>query len=100
MMTDTTHVPLCFIAGLVLLSFVLVIAWIRLEQSRCPDCRRFGARQDLGKELLGISKQTRRFWSSLNDVPLGRIVPHEKYRVYHRCRHCGHEWTSVDARKL
>jgi hypothetical protein len=78
-MKDTTGFALCLIIGLVFLSFVLVIAWIRLERSRCPECRRFGARQDLGKELLGISKQTRRFWSSLNNVPLGRIVPHKKY---------------------
>ena len=82
------------------------IAWMfyrRKEESTCPSCGRYWARQDVGKELIDtywkrVSLLTfivwvTSFWRHLERI--GKIYKHKKYKLYYRCKYCMHEWTSI-----
>ncbi len=88
----------------------VVIAWGALAWQfykvvstahQCPQCSRPWAREEVDRELIGIFKEsvpsldvTRRDWIG------GSIAVKGKYRVYYRCKYCGHEWTSAEAGKV
>jgi hypothetical protein len=101
-MDDLAEFVLSLFVGLVWLSVVLGTIWARLEPTRCPQCRCLRARGDVREELVGISKKWWRPKVRTNFIPgtQDEIAWHENYRLHHRCKFCGHEWTSLDARKL
>ena len=71
----------------------------RKEESNCPSCGQYWARQVVGEELVDTY---RRIFSvqtliagALNHRQIGRVFTHKKYKLYHRCKYCMHEWTSI-----
>jgi hypothetical protein len=81
----------------------LIIAgllWLFLNPSyTCPNCHKVWARQDLSEETLGIFQKTIQGWPN-NRKDIGKLMSHEKYRRYHRCKYCGYEWDSIGSRRL
>jgi hypothetical protein len=61
------------------------------ERSKCPRCRRPWGREDLRKDRVDVFYR---------DVFLDGLppVPHERYRVHHRCKYCGHRWISTQVK--
>jgi hypothetical protein len=67
------------------------------NKMRCPNCRNLWAAQKLRDELLGIFKKGEESGDPEN--PEFRMVTYEKYRIYYKCKYCGHEWTFLTSRK-
>lgn len=85
---ESCVIILLFVAG------VGSLGWgLRLRRhSKCPRCRKPWAREVLRKEKRG---------AFYRDTLLDGLPPifHVRYRVYHRCKYCGHRWTSTQAEK-
>ncbi len=87
---------------IMLLGIARTLYW-RKEESKCPFCGQYWARQDVSKELVDtywkrVSLLTfilwlNAFWHRLEYV--GRLYKHKKYTLCHRCKYCMHEWTSI-----
>ncbi len=87
---------------IMLLGIARTLYW-RKEESKCPSCGRYWARQDVDKEpvdtywkrvsLLTVILWLNAFWHRLEYI--GRLYKHKKYKLYHRCKYCMHEWTSI-----
>jgi hypothetical protein len=65
---------------------------------RCPNRHRLWAAQKLREELLSIFQKGEESGDPEN--PEFRMVKYEKYRMYCKCKYCGHEWTLLMSRKL
>jgi hypothetical protein len=72
----------------------------RKEESQCPECHKYWAREDLDRELMGIFQKSTLLMRGNIANWRWVVLPHEKYRLYHRCMYCGHEWTSTETRRL
>ena len=85
---------LCLVAVGFLVS-VMVVGWaLRLRvATRGPKCLKPWAREDTRREAAEI------FYK---DVLSGGLTPvtHMRHKLHHRCRYCGHEWTSIKVEKL
>ncbi len=89
---------------------LLVITWGALAWQyykvvwaahQCPQCSRPWAREEVDRELIGIFKESalsldpaRKDWIG------GRITVKGKFKVYYRCKYCGHEWTSTEVGRV
>jgi hypothetical protein len=96
---------------LILVFTLLVITWGTLAWQyyravsaahQCPQCSRPWAREDVDRELIGIFKESTPslMAASGKDWIGGKITVRGKYKVYHRCKYCGHEWTSTKVGKV
>jgi hypothetical protein len=72
------------------------------EAHRCPKCQRSWAREDLREELVGVFQKAlpKPPWRRAAVFGEIRVVPHGKYKLYHQCKYCGHEWTSTKTSRL
>jgi hypothetical protein len=62
--------------------------------SQCPHCRKFGVKETLREDLVGIFEKGVQFGRDY------RVIPHEKYELYHRCKSCGYEWMTTRIQRL
>ncbi len=108
-MEDQTASTLLWLA-FVLVFTSLVVTWGALvwghskavaAAHQCPQCSRLWAREDVDRELIGIFREstpsldaTRRDWIGSS------IAIRGKFKVYYRCKYCGHEWTSTEVGKM
>lgn len=67
---------------------------------KCPLCQSSWAREDLREELVGMFKKRFRPKIQVGRGAGEEIALHGKYILHHRCKHCGHEWTSTETRKM
>lgn len=83
------------LAGTALVGGLLASGWgLHLRKTtRCPLCHRPWAREDENREVLGVFHRDDPF----DGLP---AFPHVKCRVYHRCTHCGHRWSTIKTVKL
>lgn len=95
---------------LVLLAAFGVGAWYAFSH-RCPSCEKWLAAKESGKDLIdrGISHEMVKTDDEHRDAS-GKIigtttrqqqisVVTSTYRVHHRCRYCGHEWSTIKTSK-
>lgn len=98
---DFTGIPVFEIAliGILILGCLALIKYIvdTRNKTRCPNCSKLWAAQKLRDELLGIFRKGEE--SGGPDNPELRMVWYEKYRIYYKCKYCGHEWTFLTSRK-
>ena len=73
------------IIGLLLLGLDIHM-WLT---SKCPACKRYWARKQVGKNYIRSSEK---FWDKDDDGKQGQYQNHY-YEIIFRCEHCGHEWT-------
>jgi hypothetical protein len=104
-MQDLTILIIGFIA--IVITFVVGFSvaigrelHLRKEESQCPECHKFWAREDLGQELMGIFQKSTLLMRGKIVNWRWVVLPHVKYKLYHRCIYCGHEWTSTETRRL
>ena len=75
----------------------LLFSFLSYVDSRCPHCKRFRARTLLSQEKAGILAR-HAGWS---DLARGReIILRRRYKLRHRCKYCGHTWTTMRSRPL
>jgi hypothetical protein len=67
------------------------------NKTRCPHCHSLSAAQKVRDELLGIFQKGEE--SGDPEDPEFRMVKYEKYRIYYKCKYCGHEWAFLISRK-
>jgi hypothetical protein len=77
-----------------LLGILLIVSLSKVTINQCPRCHKFGVKETLREDLLGIFQKEVQFSRSTY------VVPHEKYNSYHRCKSCGHEWMTTRVEKL
>lgn len=84
-----------------------LILWARFKESekeaKCPKCGELWAAENLDEELIGIFRKSHlRFFRGrgpLQDSDI-KMVRYGKYKLHHKCKYCGHQWTSFKSRNL
>jgi hypothetical protein len=66
----------------------------RALERRCPVCRRWWAREDIGSEFLGTFRKAKTSWAR-RSPRRSTMGTYEKYRIYHRCKICKRRWSSI-----
>ena len=93
-----------FLWSLACVSMLIAGIWrfwkTRQEQGRCPECRRLKAREDFEQEMVGIFRRSSRSFDQTRDRGEWSIIPQAKYQISHRCKYCGHDWTTIETRKI
>jgi hypothetical protein len=89
------HSPLIEL-GLMAITAVSFRWYDAREKTVCPQCRKIGARKDVGESMIGVFRRPARTFGSKDE----HRVPHAKYKLSHVCRYCGYEWSSTEARRV
>jgi hypothetical protein len=82
--------------GLLIITAVGFRWYDAMEKTVCPQCKRVGAREDVGESIMGVFRRPVQILGSKDE----RRVPHAKYKLSHVCRYCGYEWSSIEARRV
>jgi hypothetical protein len=74
------------------------------NESKCPNCDRFWAAENLGEELIGVFRKSRpRILQGPTYIRVSnsdyKMVLYEKFKIQYRCKYCHHEWMFLKARK-
>lgn len=92
---------ICFLSliGILFVSGIVAIFWLIYFDgtTQCPKCKKFWAKKNVDEKWMGqfekgayIGNRNRRW----------RVIPHEKYKVYHQCKYCNHEWMTTMVKAL
>ena len=71
----------------------------RESESRCPKCTNLWVAEIVSEKLLGIFKKYPIANYHNHNVKKINLVWYEKYRIYCKCKSCGHEWTFTKSRR-
>ena len=71
----------------------------RESESRCPQCTNLWVAEIVSEKLLGIFKKYPIANYHNHNVKKIRLVWYEKYRIYCKCKSCGHQWTFTKSRR-
>ena len=85
---------LCIVVAVFIVGLMSVGRMLRLRMAtRCPKCLKPWAREELRKETGSVHYK---------DTLSGGLTPvtHIRHKVRHRCRFCGHEWTSTAMERI
>ena len=97
--------PELYLAGLTALAgyvaISLVLAWGRFrEKWSCPRCGAAWSGKLLRRKMLGVFEKP--VAALMRRGGLGGGVDYKryaKYKLYHRCTACGHEWAATESRR-
>jgi len=68
-------------------------------ESRCPKCTNLWVAEIVSEKLLGIFKKYPIANYHNHNVKKIHMAWYEKYRIYCKCKSCGHEWTFTKSRR-
>lgn len=78
-----------------------------ISEKRCPSCSQDNAAQIIKDEFVGIFLKSK----FIGGFKIGHGLPgfntgnnygaamYEKYKLYNKCKFCGHEWVSYKSRR-
>ena len=78
-----------------------------VSERRCPNCNQNNASQVMKEELVGIFLKSKfrlgyKIGHGLPEPDTANnfgAAMHEKYKLYNKCKFCGHEWISYRSRR-
>ena len=70
------------------------------HENKCPQCGEDWAAVSQNEELIGLFQKTQQVGKASYYGDNTKMVQYGKYRLYYKCKACGHEWISYTSRKL
>ena len=86
-----------FLLAIVAIVLIVVILFAD-DFTQCPQCKKVLSGEKVSDELVGIFRKmayTHRYRGSR----MGMVL-HEKHKIHYRCKYCGYEWVTFQAKEV